>query len=110
MDDKYKRINVLIRKDQYENVHLRKLSLSGLIRDLIDDRFSDTRITLSVSPGTTKLYNHVISNFGAADAELEQYIVKALDSFLVQKSRDIDKLRKKIEQHEQIPRKSPKPS
>ena len=78
----YKRINILIRPQQHRQVLEQGLSLSGLIRDLLDDRFSDTKIILSLSKRSKKLYDHIISNFGAADAELESYIIEALDKFL----------------------------
>lgn len=92
----YKRVNILIRKDQHELVSEHNLSLSGLVRDLLDDRFSNTTITLSVNRKTRKLYDHIVSNFGASDSEIEVFIVKALDSFLASKSNQIDDLRKKL--------------
>ncbi len=96
MEDKYKRINILIRPEQHKNVMDRGLSLSGLVRDLLDDRFSDTKILLNVGKDTKKLYDHVISNFGADDLELEKYLVEALDNMLVDKKKEIETLRVKL--------------
>jgi hypothetical protein len=96
MPENYKRVNVLIRPDQYERVSNSDLSLSGLVRDLLDDRFSDTTIMLSVDHDTKLMYDHAISNFGAGDHELSKYIRRALDEFLLDKEKEIEKLRRKL--------------
>ena len=54
------------------------------------------KIVLSVSPEVRRVYEHVISNFGAEDKELEIYFLEALDKFLADKTRQIDALRKSI--------------
>jgi hypothetical protein len=98
MDEKFKRINILIRPDQHEQVSELGLSLSGLVRDLLDDRFNDNIITLSMSERSKGLYDHIVSNFGASDAELEQFFVEALDRFLVHRSEQIESIRKKLKE------------
>ena len=95
-DENYRRINVLIREDQYEEIQERGLSLSGLIRDMIDDRFSETKVLLSVSKKCKKLYDKVISNFGADDLDLEKYLIEGLDKLLEEKTKEIKDLRTKI--------------
>lgn len=95
-DERYKRVNLLIRPDQHEMVAQEGLSLSGLVRDLLDDRFSDTTVTLSVTPQTRRLYDHIVSNFGASDSDFERFFVEALDRFLESKSSDIDALRRRL--------------
>ena len=92
-DSKYKRVNVLIRPDQHKRIADEGLSLSGLVRDLIDDRFSNTKIVLSLSPKSKQIYDLAISNFGASDAELESHIVDAIDKFLLERRQEIDNLR-----------------
>lgn len=92
----YRRVNVLIRDDQHQKVMDLGLSLSGLLRDLLDDRFSDTTVTLSVSKRTRKLYDHIISNFGVGDTELEKFFVHALDRFLSERSKEIEVLKKRL--------------
>ena len=96
----YKRINVLIRPEQYNHVQAAGLSLSGLIRDLLDDRFSETKIVLSLSRRSKKLYDMIISNFGAADLDLERYIIEALDKFLQERSGQIETIRKQLKDKE----------
>lgn len=96
--EKFKRVNVLIREDQHQQVMGLGLSLSGLIRDLLDDRFSDTTIVLSVSKRTRKLYDHIISNFGVGDTELERFFVHALDRFLSERQKEIDVLKKRLQE------------
>lgn len=102
MPGKYKRINVLITPEQHEKVIERSLSLSGLIRDLLDDWFGDTSVTLTVHKSTKQLYDTIVSNFGASDQDLEPYLVQALDALLDDKKHQIDELRKELsEQHKQ---------
>lgn len=70
--------------------------MSGLIRGLLDDHFSDEKITLSVSTDVKDFYHTIISNLGAEDKELEVYFLEALDKFLADRSGQIDDLRKSI--------------
>ncbi|RMG41716.1 MAG: hypothetical protein D6719_07935 [Candidatus Dadabacteria bacterium] len=93
---KYQRVNILITPEQREQVARSGASLSGLVRDLLTDRFSDTRITLTVSPETKRFYDTIISNFGSDDLDLEPYIREALDRFLADKSKQIEALRTKL--------------
>ncbi len=101
-DDKYKRINILIRPDQHRNVTNSGLSLSGLVRDLLDDRFNENKITLSMSERSKRLYDHIVSNFGVGDEELERFFVEALDRFLVERSKEIDSLRGKLQEAKDV--------
>ena len=94
--DHFKRVNILIRPDQRQRVMSAELNMSGLIRGLLDDHFSEEKIVLSVSPRVKDLYQTLISNFGAEDRELEIYFLEALDKFLADKTRQIDDLRKSI--------------
>ncbi len=94
--ENFKRVNVLLRPDQHERVVSGGLNMSGLIRGLLDDHFSDEKIVLSVSPRVREVYQLLISNLGAEDRELEIYFLEALDKFLAEKTRQIDDLRKSI--------------
>ena len=98
MEQKFKRINILIRPDQHDKVMKNGLSLSGLVRDLLDDRFNENIITLSLSKRSKRLYDHIISNFGAGDDELEHFFVEALDRFLEIRSKEIDLLRVQLQE------------
>lgn len=97
MEDKFKRVNILIRPDQHENIVQSGLSLSGLVRDLLDDRFNENKITLSMSRRSKRLYDNIVSNFGVGDQELERFFVEALDRFLVERSKEIDTLRGELQ-------------
>jgi esterase/lipase len=92
----FKRVNVLVRPEQHKRVMSAGLNMSGLIRGLLDDHFSEEKIVLSVSPRVKAVYQMLISNLGAEDKELEVYFLEALDKFLADKNRQIDDLRKSI--------------
>jgi len=97
-DEKFKRINVLMRPEQHKRVHRAGLSLSGLVRDLLDDRFSETTITISVSEDTKHLYDKIISNYGLTDDEVEHYFREALSHALAERAASIAELQKKLEE------------
>ena len=98
MDKKMRRVNVLLREDQYQKIQGLGLNLSGLIRDTIDDRLSHKKIIFSVTPETRAIYDHIVSNLGGSDGELESCFLKALDELLIQKSVDISKARDRLKQ------------
>ncbi|MEJ2109928.1 MAG: hypothetical protein P8Z37_08450 [Acidobacteriota bacterium] len=95
-DESLKRINVMLREDQHQKVMDAGLNMSGLLRDLLDDHFSESKITLSVSPKTKKIYDHLVSNFGGNDKDLEPHFVQAMDKVLQSKMNEIDTLRKRL--------------
>ena len=55
MTDEFRRINLMIREDQHSRLLELALNMSGLIRSLIDDHLSDSKITLAVSEETAHL-------------------------------------------------------
>jgi hypothetical protein len=96
MANDFKRVNVLISAEQYAKVGKLKLNLSGLVRDLLDDHFSGSHITVSLSSRVRGLYDQVVSNFGATDKDLEPYLADALDRFLAHKAKEIERMRGKL--------------
>lgn len=96
MPDKHKRVNILITEKQHKLVAKHKLSLSGLVRDLLDDWFSESSITLHVTQPTKQFYDTVVSNYDVTDPDIEPYLVEALDKVLADKADEIDSLRKKL--------------
>lgn len=95
-EENLKRINVMVREDQHQAVMDAGLNMSGLLRDLLDDHFSESKITLSVSSKTKKIYDDLVSNFGADDRDLEPHLVLAIDKVLQSKMDEIDALRKSL--------------
>jgi esterase/lipase len=95
-EEKLKRVNVMLREDQYQKVTDAGLNMSGLLRDLLDDHFSESKITLAVSPKTKQVYDNLISNFGGRDKELEPHFVQAMDKVLQAKMDEIDALRRRL--------------
>ncbi len=94
--ENYKRINIMIRQDQYQRVAQTQLNMSGLVRGLLDDHFSDDKIVFSVSEPIKSVYQNVISNLGADDKDLEPYFLEALDQYLASKSKQIEELRRTL--------------
>jgi hypothetical protein len=93
MATEFKRVNVLISAEQHSRVSKSGLNLSGLIRDLLDDHFSGSKITISLSARVRGLYDQVVSNLGASDEDLEPYLAEALDRFLDGKAKEIQRMR-----------------
>lgn len=90
------RISLLLRKDQYQKVLEAELNLSGLVRDLIDDHFSEHKIVLGVSEETSRLYDQVVSNTGSTDEDIEKYLRAALKTLLQDKIQEMELLQKGI--------------
>lgn len=95
-DEGLKRINIMLREDQRQAVMDAGLNMSGLLRDLLDDHFSESKITLSVSTKTKRIYDNLVSNFGTNDRDLEPHLVLAMDKVLQSKMDEIDALRKSL--------------
>lgn len=95
-EETFKRINILVRQSQYERVQNAGLNLSGLVRDLLDDRFSHRKVVLAVSPEVRALYDEVISNFGATDSDLERALIRSLEALLKEKQEAISNVLARI--------------
>ena len=94
MPEGLKRISLVIREDQHDKLHDIGVNISGFVRDLIDDHFSDHTITLGVSKQTRDLYVKIISNTGADDQMLEGYFREALEHMLKDKIDQMNELQK----------------
>ena len=97
MSDNVKRISVLIEEDQYDRLSKAQINVSGLIRDLLEDYFSDTKITLSVSRKTRDLYEKIVSNTGATDKDIEPLLVQVLKDLLDVRLNKIKSLKAEFE-------------
>jgi len=86
----------MVREDQHQKLLDSGLNVSGLVRDLVDDYLSDFKITLSVTEETRMVYDRVVSNTGATDADLEKYIVKALKELLKVRIKEMQELEKNL--------------
>jgi hypothetical protein len=91
-----RRISLMVRDDQHQQLLDAGLNVSGLIRDLIDDYLSDFKITLSVTEETRRIYDRVVSNTGATDGDLEKYIVKGLKDLLKARIHEMQELEKNL--------------
>ncbi len=96
MSKNMKSICLMVREDQYKQLHEMGVNMSGYIRDLIDDSLSEHVITLTVSEETRGLYDRVISMSSQGDAELEPHLRSALKNLLDQSIKDMQKLQKKL--------------
>ena len=92
MEKPLKRISLLLRDDQYQELTGRGINVSGLVRDLIDDYLSSHKITLSVTEETRGLYERIVSNTGSTDADVEKYLKASLGEMLRDKIKDMQTL------------------
>ncbi len=93
---KTKRISLMIGEEQHEKLLETGANISGLVRDLIEDHFSEHTITVAVSEETRNLYNQIISNTGSTDEEFEPYLKKGLKEMLGAKIKSMGKLHKSL--------------
>jgi hypothetical protein len=87
-----KRISLMIKTEQYDQLNESGINTSGLVRDLIDDYLSDYKITVSVTEETRLLYDKIVSNTGSTDDEVEVYFRDALKRMLNDKIDEMKKL------------------
>jgi hypothetical protein len=97
-ESRFQRINITIRKEQHDLVVGRGLSLSTLIRDLIDDRFSSNKVILNLSPEGKKMYDVIVGSFGVHDSDLEPVFIKALEDFMEKRIELLSKLKDNIKE------------
>ncbi|WP_413291237.1 hypothetical protein [Bdellovibrio sp. HCB337] len=97
MSDNAKRISVLIAEDQYERLTKAQINVSALIRDLLEDYFSETKITLSVNRKTRDLYEKIVSNTGATDKDIEPLLTQVLKELLNVRLEQIKSLKSEFE-------------
>lgn len=96
MTDEFRRISLMIREDQHLRLSEPDLNMSALIRSLIDDHFSESKITLAVSEETAQLYRQVVSNSGSTDADVEPYLRAALKRMLKDRITQMERLHRAI--------------
>lgn len=96
MTDEFRRISLMIREDQHLRLSETDLNMSALIRSLIDDHFSESKITLAVSEETAQLYRQVVSNTGSTDADVEPYLRAALKRMLKDRITQMERLHRAI--------------
>jgi post-segregation antitoxin (ccd killing protein) len=97
MTDEFRRISLMIREDQHQRLLDLGVNMSALIRSLIDDHLSESKITLAVPEETAHLYRQVVSDTGSTDAEVEPYLRAALKSMLKDRIAQLQTLHRSIE-------------
>lgn len=95
-EEGYRRVNLLIRSDQHEKVLEKGLSLSGLVRNLLDDHFSETKIVLALSKSGKEMYDSLVANYGITDHEIEPHLVRGLDQLLQERTGRINAIRQRL--------------
>lgn len=96
MDKATRRVNIVILEDQYRTLSEQGLNLSGLIRDLLGDYLSQNKITVQVSEETRRIYDAIVSNTGASDADIEVHLRGALARVLQDKIAQMEELREQL--------------
>ena len=95
MEQETRRISLVIREDQYQQMSKSDVNVSGLIRDLIDDHYSAHTIALHVSKETHDLYTRIVSEAPRGDLDIELYFRAALRDMLSDKIKEMENLQKK---------------
>ena len=96
MSEEFRRISLMIREDQHGRLLDLGVNMSGLIRSLIDDHLSDSKITLAVSEETADLYRQIVSHTGSTDADIEPYLRAALKLMLKDRIARLERLHRTI--------------
>ncbi len=96
MTDEFRRISLMIREDQHVRLLELGVNMSGLVRSLIDDHLSESKITLAVSEETSHLYRQIVSHSGSTDADIEPYLRAALKRMLKDRIAQMEKLHRSI--------------
>ncbi len=96
MTDEFRRISLMIREDQHVRLLELGVNMSGLVRSLIDDHLSESKITLAVSEETSSLYQQIVSHSGSTDADIEPYLRAALKRMLKDRIAQMEKLHRSI--------------
>lgn len=91
-----KSVCLMIRKDQYEMLQDMNVNVSGFVRDMIDDRLSESNIILNVSPETRALYDKIISISPRGDEDMEPYLREALKNMLDRYIKEMQQLHEDI--------------
>jgi len=85
-----KRVNITIDEKLHKKVHDSGLNLSRIIREKLEDHFSQQTITISVSKEVKHKYDQIVSLVSATDEEFLPYLDKALNDYLKHKKKVLD--------------------
>lgn len=94
MAQSVKRVSIMIGEEQHQRILELGLNLSALIRELIEDYFSDQKITLVVSKKTHGLYKQVLLNSGGSNVDIEPHILAGIKSVLKDRIKGMIELEK----------------
>ncbi len=72
----------MIAEDQYKTISERSLNLSWLVRDLLDDYLTNTRITFKVHKETLALYEKISGLTQMDDHAFDAFLREALKNYL----------------------------
>lgn len=100
MESEIRRISLVIREDQYQKMSKLNVNVSGLIRDLIDDHYSEHTIVLHVSEETHDLYSCIVAEAPQGDVDIEPYLRRALREMLSDKIKQMEKLQDLLKKEE----------
>ncbi len=81
-DRELKRISLMIAEEQYKAISDRNLNLSWLVRDLLDDYLTNTRITFTVHKETLALYEKIGGLTPLDDNAFDPFLREALKNYL----------------------------
>ena len=101
IEENTKRINILVNAEHHDRVLEEGLNFSGLVRSLLSDHFSGSKVTLGFSEETCRSYHQTYSKFGGQDREFEPFFLEALEKYLASKEKEIGKAIKDLNRKKQ---------
>lgn len=77
-----KRVNITIDESLHKRVHDNGLNLSAMVREMLEDRFSENVIHISVSHETWLKYYKLMDYLQGDDSDFEPYFNEALENYV----------------------------
>lgn len=91
-----RRINITMLESQHDELVRQGVTVSGLIRELLDQHFSQRAITLEVDPETRALYEEAVVRSGATSEDVAALLRRAMTELLDDRMKRLEVLRREL--------------
>lgn len=90
MKEKLIRVNITLNEKLHKKVHTKGLNLSGLVREKLEDHFSNHTITFSVDKKLKNKYEELTSILNISDSDIQPFIDQAINEFIKVKKKELN--------------------